>query len=61
MADLIGAKRSADNNRKIMEISDKKEGRTEASHEPSKKERESIVQETGSGDGDYKASKRSSL
>jgi short-subunit dehydrogenase len=60
MADLLGAKRSADNNRKLMEISDK-EGRTEPSHEPSKEERESIVQETGSADGDYRPAKRTSL
>jgi len=61
MADLMGAKRSADNNRKIMEISDKKEGRTESNHEASRDERESIMQETGSADGDYKQDKRSSL
>jgi short-subunit dehydrogenase len=60
MADLLGAKRSADNNRKLMELSDK-EGRTEPSHEPSKEEREGIVQETGSADGDYRPAKRTSL
>jgi short-subunit dehydrogenase len=61
MADLLGPKRSADNNRKLMEISDKQEGRTESSHEASREERESIVQETGSADGDYKSAKRTGL
>jgi short-subunit dehydrogenase len=61
MADLLGAKQSAANNRKLMEISDKDNGRTEASHEASKEERETIIQETGSGDGDYKPMKKTSL
>ena len=61
MADLLGPKRSADSNKKIMEISDKKEGRIESSHEASKEEREQIIQETGSADGDYRQSRRSGL
>jgi uncharacterized protein len=61
MADLLGAKQSAASNRRQMEMSDKEKGRTESSHEPSKEERESIVQETGSADGDYRPLKKTSL
>jgi uncharacterized protein len=61
MADLLGAKQSAAKNRKLMEISEKDNGRTEASHDASKEERESIIQETGSADGDYKPMKKTSL
>jgi short-subunit dehydrogenase len=60
MADLLGPKKNAENMRKQMEVSDKA-GRTESSHEPSKMERESIIEETGSADGDFKPSKRTSL
>jgi short-subunit dehydrogenase len=61
MADLLGAKQSAAGNRKLMEISEKENGRTETSHEASREERESIIQETGSADGDYKPMKKTSL
>jgi uncharacterized protein len=61
MADLLGVKQSAAVNRKKMEISEKENGRTESSHEASKEERESIIQETGSADGDYKPIKKTSL
>ena len=54
MADLLGQKMSAASNRKLMEISEKEEGRTESSHDASKEEREKISEKTGSGDGDYK-------
>jgi short-subunit dehydrogenase len=61
MADLLGSKQSAANMRKQMEISEKDNGRTESSHKASKEERESIIQETGSADGDYKPLKKTSL
>jgi hypothetical protein len=44
MADLIGDKMASKNNRKLMEPSDKEEGRTQSGHEASRRERESIEQ-----------------
>ncbi|MBC7949197.1 MAG: SDR family oxidoreductase [Chitinophagaceae bacterium] len=53
MSDLLGQKLSASNMRKQMQPSEKKKGRTKSGHVPSRKERESIQQETGMKDGDY--------
>lgn len=61
MSDLLGPKASAANMRKQMEVSEKEEGRSESSHEASREERESIIEETGSGDGDYRQVKKTSL
>lgn len=53
MADLLGASASAAKMHKQMEISDEEKGRLHTKHEASKKERESITEETGKPDGDY--------
>lgn len=57
MSDLLGAKASAKNMRKQMELSEKdpEEGRKETSHEASRREREAINEETNKGEGDYGA------
>jgi short-subunit dehydrogenase len=56
MSDLLGTKASAKNMRKQMELSDKApdEGRDQATHEASRREREAINAENNAGDGDYK-------
>jgi hypothetical protein len=56
MSDLLGAKTSAKNMRKQMELSDKApdEGRQQPEHEASRRERETINSENNAGDGDYK-------
>jgi uncharacterized protein len=56
MSDLLGAKTSAKNMRKQMELSDKApdEGRHQPTHQASRREREAINTENNAGDGDYK-------
>lgn len=51
MADLLGAKLSAANMKKLMKPADKKK-RTQPGHKISREERESISQQTGKFDGD---------
>ena len=55
MSDMLGAKASAKNMRKQNELSDKApdEGRRQATHEASKREREQINEQNNAGDGDY--------
>jgi uncharacterized protein len=56
MSDLLGAKVSAKNMRKQMELSDKApdEGRQQPTHQASRREREAINTQNNAGDGDYK-------
>jgi short-subunit dehydrogenase len=62
MADLLGSKASAASLRKQMEPSDKpaSEGRTQITHDASRRERESIEQ-TDSSDGDYPKQQKSTI
>ena len=62
MADMLGDKASAAAMRKQMEPSDKSpnEGRTEPTHDASRRERENIDQTLG-GDGDYPKQKEKTL
>ena len=53
MADLLGAKNSAANFHKQMEISSEEKGRVESKHTASQQERQAIMEETGQPDGDY--------
>jgi short-subunit dehydrogenase len=55
MADVLGDKMSAENNRKLMEPSKKspEKGRKRSEHEASRKERQSIAKQTGDQHGDY--------
>jgi short-subunit dehydrogenase len=61
MSDLLGQKMSANNMRKQMEPSEKKEGRTASSHTASKMEREMIDQKEEAAGTDYNKSKRNGL
>ncbi|HEU4551942.1 MAG TPA: SDR family oxidoreductase [Chitinophaga sp.] len=54
MSDLLGTTGAAANARKLNEISNEEEGRTESTHTPSRKERETVWEQTGSRDGDYR-------
>lgn len=56
MSDLLGAKTSAKNMRKQMELSDKapEEGRSQPTHGASRREREEINTHNNAGDGDYR-------
>jgi short-subunit dehydrogenase len=62
MADVLGDKASAANMRKQMEPSEKapQEGRTQATHGASRRERETIEQKAGS-DGDYPKAKETTF
>lgn len=53
MADLVGAKASAANMHRQMEVSEENKGRHHSSHAASLQERQAIMEETGQTDGDY--------
>ena len=53
MSDLLGAKLSAANMRKLMEPDKKKKNRKETAHAASHEEREFINRETGGDEGDF--------
>jgi len=54
MSDLLGTSAAAANARKLNEVSNKEEGRSESTHVPSHEEREMVSEQTGSRDGDYR-------
>jgi len=54
MSDMLGTTGSAAYARKLNEISDKEDGRTETTHDASRAERDMVTEHTGSRDGDYK-------
>lgn len=61
MNDLLGVEKSAGTNRKKMEPSTATKGRVFPGHKASKKEREHIMEQTGSSDGDLSEKKSNSL
>ena len=54
MSDMLGTTGSAAYARKLNEISDKEDGRTETTHDASRAERDMVTEHTGSRDGDYR-------